>query len=507
MNKTSSSKPLKEIAKIQEQIDILEHDKKKNWEEITDTYLALSLAVKRVDDWNKAIEAAELSMKSARKIKDKYVKSFKISKASEEIGSIYEIIEDYSKATKYFDDAIDSIEKVIENLIKEKEKLAEEEFTKHSTLTKSLYVDYLKRKIEVLLTTNDEKKARESVTKLREKYLKTKDPNYFEILAYLADINIFLAQKLRDADLVVRGVGELLIIDFFAKKFSDTDRFWSNKLHRDLRENGKILLEMFHIPLDEQILGKETLSILKQIELETKDHMYIDKILELRKKETEKEKIDNLIKTIAQIREEEESKADSAKMVLSMAQNELIMSLAEENEYTNALEKAKNIIKETKKIKNPFVKNFMLGEIQLNLFRINVRRQDYKQAEKEAKKAIDFFEENINTISHACFTMLELASCYMIQNRFDKAESMLEKPIDLCEKSGSAELLARLYELLAGIKLKSEEYDEAAIYFSASAVFYLISDDQDKYREFITLAINLFNEYLKTIGFEGVQFE
>jgi len=503
---TSSSKPLKEIAKIQDQIENLEHEKKKDWEEITDTYLALCLAIKKVDDWFKAIEAAELSIKSAKKIKNKYVKSFKVSKASEEIGKIYEIIEEYPKAIKYFDNALEAIEKVIEYLMKEKEKLAPEEFIQYSTLTKSLYVDYLKGKIEVLLAIKDEKKAKESILKLRDKYLKKQDVHYFEILAYLADITVFLAQKLRDIDLLVRGVGELLIIDFFAKKFSGENRFWSNKLHRDLKENGKILVDTLHIPLDEQILGKETLTIFKQIELETKDHMYIDKILDLRKEENEKEKIEDLLKTIQQI-QEEELKADSSKMVLSMAQNELIIALAAENEYTNALEKSKEIIKEIKKIKNRMVKDYMLGQIQLNLFRINVRRRDYKQAEREAKKAIEFFEENLNTTAHACFTMLELASCYMIQNRFDKAEAMLERPIELCEKSGSADLLARLYELLAGVKLRGEKYDEAAIYFSVSAVFYLISDDQNKYKEFITLAINLFNEYLKSLGFKSVKFE
>ena len=94
----------------------------------------------------------------------------------------------------------------------------------------------------------------------------------------------------------------------------------------------------------------------------------------------------------------------------------------------------------------------------------------------------------------------------MIQNRFDKAEELLDIPINLCEKSESAELLARLYELLAGVKLKRENPDESAILFAASALFYLIIDDSDKYREFITLAINLYNQYLKSIGFEGINF-
>ena len=387
-------------------------------------------------------------------------------------------------------------------LIKEKTKLAPEDIVRYSTLTKSLYVDYLKRKIEILLESKDEKKARECIIKPFEKYFKTKDPKYFENLAFLADINIFLADRLKDTEGLVSGIAELTLLNFFAKKFSDDEKYWSNKLHRDIREKCKRLVEVLNIPIDEQILGKETLNILKLIELETKDHMYIDKILELKKSDDYKKNIEELIEIIEAIKNDE-----AASIVLSLAENELIMSLAQQNEYHEAFEKAKEISKGIKRIKNKIVKNFMLGEVQLNLFRVNIKRQDYKQAEKEAKKAIEFYEDNINTIVHACFTILELASCYMIQGRFDKAESLLERPIEISGQIGSSEFLARLYELLGGIKLKLDNYHAAAMDFGASALFYLISDDSTKYQEFLTLAVNLYNEYLKSKGFSGVKFD
>jgi len=148
----------------------------------------------------------------------------------------------------------------------------------------------------------------------------------------------------------------------------------------------------------------------------------------------------------------------------------------------------------------------MLGETQLTIFRVNAKRQDWKQAEKEVKKAIDYFEENIHTMCHASFATLELASLYITQKNLNKAESTLEKPIERCAELGSPELLARLFELLGGIKLKNEKIDEAAVHFSASAFFYLIANDQDKYREFLTLGIHLYGKFLESIGFEAVQF-
>ncbi|HUX98415.1 MAG TPA: hypothetical protein VMV49_02560 [Candidatus Deferrimicrobium sp.] len=449
----------------------------------------------------KGIETAEISIKMAKKIKDDFAKNFKISKAYEEIGGIYETIQDYQKAIKFFNDALNILEKSIEDLFKRKEKLTPEDFTKNTVLSRSLYVDYLKRLIELFLKLQDEKKAKECITKPFNKYLKTKDPNYLELLTYLADINLFLADKLKNNEELIKGIGELIIIDFFAKKFSEDKKYWSNKIHLDIKEKSQLLVEILKIPVDEQILGKETLNILKEIELETKDHMYIDKLLDLKKQEDPKDKITKLIEMSGKIKADEAST-----IVLTMAENELIMSLAQANEYTEAFQKAKDIVKDIKKIKNKMVQYFMLGEVQLNLFRVNVRRQDYKQAEKEAKKAIDYFEENLNTLAHTCFTILELASCYMIQNQFNKAETLLEKPLDLCEQIGSSEFLARLYELLAGIKLKLNDSSGAAINFSASALFYLISNDTKKYQEFLTLAINLYNTYLKSIGFSGIEF-
>jgi len=492
----------KDIAKLMDAIAELERAKKKDYEAISDSYLALAMAQKDLQDWNSSIEASEDSIKWAKKINDKFVKSFKISKATEEIGSTYEAIEEFSKAITYYNDAIDTLEKSIEGLIKERKKISEEDFLKYSTLTRSLYVNYLKRKIDVYLKTQDEKKAKETIQKPWQKYLKKKDPDYLEILTFLADINIHFAahQKVKNLDLLIYAIGELVILEFFAKKYSEDQKYWSNKMHRDLREKSKILVETLRIPLDEQILGKEMLNILKQEQLETKDHMYIDKILKIRSEDVAKknEELMNIIDAI--------KKDEAAFIVLSMAQNELIMSLAEENKYNEAFEKAKDVMKIIKKIKNKLVKNFMLGETQLTIFRVNAKRQDWKQAEKEVKKAIDYFEENIHTMCHACFATLELASLYITQKNLNKAESTLEKPIERCAELGSPELLARLFELLGGIKLKNEKIDEAAVHFGASAFFYLIANDQDKYREFLTLGIHLYGKFLESIGFEAVQF-
>lgn len=496
----SANDPYNEIRKMQNQIQALENEKKKDYEALSGTHIALANAFKDVEDWIKGEESANNAIKTAKKIKDNLTKNLKIAEATEAIGTIYVTIQDYQKGLKYWSEALDLLDKNFEALLKDKPKMPEDQFTQQTTLTKSLYIDYLKQRISTLLKLKDEKHAKEAISKPFSKFLKTKDPNCFEILMFLSDIKIDLALQLKDTDEIVRSVSELLILDFFAKKYSGDSRYWSKKFHHDIKEKCSFLIDTLKIALDEKVIGKETLNIMKLINLETKDHMYIDKILEIKQSDDFQNKILEINALITKMRQD-----DASPLVLSMVQNELISTIAQQNQYTEAFEKAKEIMKDIKKIKNKEVKDFLLGQTQLNLFRINVRRQDYKQAEKEGRKCIEYFEENIKTLGHACIGILELASCYIIQRRFDKAESLLERPIDFCEEMGSAELLARLYELLGGVGLKSADSNKAAIYFAASAIFYLISNDQNKYQEFLTLSINMYNRYLESIGFPTVE--
>ncbi|MHA1300655.1 MAG: hypothetical protein ACTSO9_14655, partial [Candidatus Helarchaeota archaeon] len=107
---------------------------------------------------------------------------------------------------------------------------------------------------------------------------------------------------------------------------------------------------------------------------------------------------------------------------------------------------------------------------------------------------------------HAYFTKLELASCYMIHNSLDKADSIFKNSLELIEEINSLEYFARLFELLGANKLRQEDHYSAAINFQISALFYLLLNDNKKYQEFVTLAINLYNEYLKTLEFTGIEF-
>jgi len=495
----STADPYKEISKIKSQIEKLEHEKKKNYEILSDTYLALANELANAEEWLKGEEAASTVIKLAKKLKDKILKNLKIAQANEVMGRIYGIIQEYQKAIKYFNEGLNALDTNFEELLKDRNKMTEDEFAQQIVLTKSLYIDFLKQKISLLLQNKEDKQAKESIIKPIQKYLKTRDPNCIEILLFLSDIKIELALQLNDSDEVIRAVSELLLLDFFAKKFSEAARYWSNKFHRDIKEKSKFLVKTLKIPLNKKVLGNETLQILKQVNLEIKDHMYIDKILDFKQLDSLAENINDLTELLHKIKED-----DASPIVLSLARNELMLALAEVNKYNEAFESAKDTIKELKKIKNKSVRDFLLGETQRNLFKINVKRQDYKQAEKEIRKSIEYFEENLNTLGHACVATLELANCYILQDRFDKAKALLTKPIESCERFESAELLARLYEVIANVELKLKNFNAAAICFVASALFYLMCDDQEKYKEFFTLSVNLYNQYLELIQFPTI---
>jgi len=494
--------PEKGSIEIQKYINKLESEKKKDWDALCDAYLALGIAYKKLEDWSKGLENAKTAINIAKKIKKNFTKIIKTCKARKEIGNINEIIQEYPKAIKEFDDSLKDLEKILEELIKDQDKLQEDDFQNKSSIVKTMFFDFLKQKVSIYLKIKEEKKAKESVFKPWIKFLDKKSKDYIEDLANFAELYTFIAKTLEQPIELLNWTSELLILDFFAKKISNNPSFWTDKVHQHIKENSQTLLNLLNISIEGEIFGRETLNILKQVELEDKDFMYIDKLLELSNKEQYKNNFDVYTELF------EESRKDDASIGIQvMILNELILALGFKYEYNAAIQKSKDVLKLLKSIKHKDLRNFFSGKFELTRFRVNLKKQDFKQAEKDAKKAIEYFEQSVTTIGHANFAKLELASCYLIQDQFDKAESILEEALETVEEIKSLEFLARLYDLLGGIKLKLEDQYSAAINFQISALFYLYLNDEEKYKEFVTLAINLYKEYLETLDITGIEFK
>ncbi|MFX1449635.1 MAG: hypothetical protein ACFFCM_02260 [Promethearchaeota archaeon] len=494
--------PEKGSIEIQKYINKLETEKDKDWDALFDAYLALGIAYKKLEDWTKGLENVKNAINIAKKIKKNFTKIVKTCMARKEIGSINEIIQEYPKAIKEFDESLKDLEKILEELTKNHEKLPEDEFQNNSLIVKSLFFEFLRQKVSIYLKLKDEKKAKESIFKPWIKFLDKKSKDYIEDLANFAELYTLIAKTLGQPIELLNWTGELLILDVFAKKLSTNPSYWTDKVHQHIKENSQILLDLLNISIDGEILGKETLNMLKELELEDKDFMYIDKLLDLDNEEQYKNNFDVYYELFETAR-----KDDAAIEIQVMILNELILALSFKYEYNEAIQRSKDALKLIKSIKYKDVSNFFSGKFELTKFRVNLKKQDFKQAEKDAKKAIDYFEQNISTIGHANFAKLELASCYMIQDQLDKAESILEEALETVEEIKSLEFLARLYDLLGGIKLKLEDKYTAAINFQISALFYLYLNDEERYKEFVTLAINLYKEYLETIDITGIELK
>ncbi|MHA1376954.1 MAG: hypothetical protein ACTSRG_01105 [Candidatus Helarchaeota archaeon] len=500
------SNPQKATIEIQNFINAIERSKEKDFNTLADAFLALCIANRNMEYWVKGFENARNSINAAKKIKKDFTKNLKISMARRQIGTINNIIQEYNKAIKDFDEALSLLEKNLEQLIKTRDaleqlKITKEDFAKKSSIVKSLYFDILDQKVSVYLKMNDEKKAKASISRPFIKFLEEREKYFLEDLANFALLYSNLAKKLEQPIEFLNWTGELLLLDVFSKKISQNKNYWTNKIHLHIKSASQELLELLNITVDGEILGKEILNVLKEVKLENKDFSFIDKLLKFKNNQIYKKGFDELINLLENAKE-----ANISPVVQLMIMNETMQALSQKYKYREAIQLSKDAIKILKSIKQKNVKNFMTGRLELTLFRVNLKRQDYKQAEKEAKRAIDSFEENINTVAHAFFTKLELASCYMIQNLLDKADSILENVLDVVEHIDSLEYFARLFELLGANKLRQEDHYSAAINFQISAIFYLLLEDDEKYQEFITLAINLYHQYLKTLEFTGVEF-
>ncbi|NVM01457.1 MAG: hypothetical protein HWN67_03930 [Candidatus Helarchaeota archaeon] len=498
----AEKEPQKGSIEIQKYINKLENVKQKDWDALSDAYCALGIAYKKLEDWTKGLENEKNAINIAKKIKKNFTKIIKTCKARKEIGSINEIIEEYPKAIKELDESLKDLEKILDELMKDQKKLPEDEFLRKSSIVKSMFFDFLKQKVSIYLKLKNEKKAKESIFKPWIKFLDKKSKHYIEDLANFAELYTFIAKTLEQPIELLNWTGELIILDVFAKKISTDRAYWTKKVHQHIKENSQILIDLLNISIGGEILGKETLNMLKEIELEDKDFMYIDKLLDSRKKKHYLKNIETL-NTLFQ----EASNDNAALAIQIMILNELVLALGLNYEYKTSIQKSKDAIKLLKSFKHKDLKNFFSGKFELTKFRVNLKKQDYKQAEKEAKKAIDYFEQSVATIGHSNFAKLELASCYMIQDQLDKAESILEDALEDVEEIKSLEFIARLYDLLGGLKLKSEDNYSAALNFQISALFYLYLNDIEKYKEFVTLAINLYREYLETLDITGIELK
>jgi len=114
---------------------------------------------------------------------------------------------------------------------------------------------------EVDIKLKDEKKAKDSISKLFIKILKSKNKYYIEDLAVFAEIYTYLSNELNLPLEFLNWTGELLLLDIFAKKFSINKDYWTQKIHQHLKENIPTILDLFKITLDGEILGRETLYI------------------------------------------------------------------------------------------------------------------------------------------------------------------------------------------------------------------------------------------------------
>ncbi|MHA1299805.1 MAG: hypothetical protein ACTSO9_10250, partial [Candidatus Helarchaeota archaeon] len=198
----AESNPEKGIIDIQKFINRMEDQKNKNYIMLTDAYLALSIANKKLEQWIKGIENARYSINTAKKIKKDFIKNLKISKSKLHIGTIFDIIQDYPKAIREFDEALNLLEKNLEQLLKTRDaleqlRLTKDDFIEKSSIVKSLYFDILDQKVTVYLKIKDEKKAKMSISKPFIKLLKEREKYFIEDLANFAQLYTNLAKKLK----------------------------------------------------------------------------------------------------------------------------------------------------------------------------------------------------------------------------------------------------------------------------------------------------------------------
>ena len=90
------------IAKIQNQIKSLESEKKKDYEAIVDTYIALAMAIREAEDWLKAEEAAETAIKIAKKLKINLLGISSTPRRMRQLGAFMKLLKNIRKQLNFW---------------------------------------------------------------------------------------------------------------------------------------------------------------------------------------------------------------------------------------------------------------------------------------------------------------------------------------------------------------------------------------------------------------------
>ncbi|MHA1894707.1 MAG: hypothetical protein ACTSX4_09410 [Candidatus Helarchaeota archaeon] len=432
------------------------------------------------------------ALKITKKLKDKFTRFKNTAKTNEILGDLSSQIQDYSTSKKYYNNALKNYQLARSEVAK----FSSPESKKEDYWLQFDFFNVFFKLNEIIKKVEGKKNA---LRLLEKKWLELfKKDKKLESIQGMARVShelasYYLAQD--DDELFWEYLAQAYILNKLILQLNKIDNeYWSKMVDEIENLFEKEGLKILEIKEEKNEVGVEILEAISQLDLSNKDLFHINNILTARENNLRKKDPEKYLETC------KKADSDVSSALRIFINSEKIIALLEKGEFNEAIDLNHKTIKDLSRIKINKFKIFFNGLLYLNLARIHYKKND-KSAERFARKALTFFQKDITADNHACITLLELGYFLIQQKRYSVSKKCFEEVIGL-KGGGNLEIWARTFEGLSQSEFNLLNFEKSFINASKAALIYnMIPEKKIRYELNLSNSMNIFIEYLKSIGF------
>jgi tetratricopeptide (TPR) repeat protein len=253
-------------------------------------------------------------------------------------------------------------------------------------------------------------------------------------------------------------------------------------------------------------MQNKLIDIILNSDLTKEDYYYLDLLTKLRSKNTyKKENKDKIFELLDEI--DRNHKIND--LIKVLVQEDVILALLEDKEYSEAIEICESNIKLIKNnLKDKSVKQYLQARTLQNQFRVEVKKQNFNQAEKYGNRVLDYYKhEKIRRKYDLLLFLIEYGTYYLEQREkysliYDKAINLLNNALEIAisKRNKDPEIFGKIFRSFAEINWRDGNYLDSLINSFKSECLFLVNNNVKKF-SFDGLA-KLYLKYLKGNGFE-----
>ncbi|MBD3230282.1 MAG: hypothetical protein GF329_19040 [Candidatus Lokiarchaeota archaeon] len=288
---------------------------------------------------------------------------------------------------------------------------------------------------------------------------------------------------------------------------SKFNKIWDN-LHLNYMNLGiNLIKKQFDIHEDHNPkMQNKLIDILLNAGLSKEDYYYFDHLIKLKSKKAFE--ITDINK-FHELRKEINRNKSINDLIKVLYYEDYISQLLDDKEFLKAIEQAEEIEKLIKKsIKSKSVKQYLIARINQNLFRIELKKHNYDQAERHGKKVVNIFNNDQVRRKYDLLLFLIEFGYFYIEERdryaliFDRSKDLINQALNVAvnKRNKSYQLFMKIFESLGELEWRNEKYIESLTNFFKAKCFYLIYNDPKN--DLFDNLIGIFFIYLERSEFD-----